>query len=193
MLAIIIFAFSIMYSPGPANMLALFAGINHQGWRALLYCVGVGCAMFILFLVFGYLGSNLIPSHYQRLIAVLGGFYIAYLAIKVLLASRAEQKSPAGATQLTFKTGLILQLCNPKSLVAIIPITTVQFANADITGSAILAWSLLLSIMSCGAPSLYLFAGSRLKKAALNPFVMAWLNRIMGALLLYVAYGFIFH
>ncbi|MBJ7554570.1 LysE family translocator [Marinomonas spartinae] len=191
MLAIIIYAFGVMYSPGPANMLALFAGINGQGWRAFLYCVGVGLAMLILFLLIGYLGSEIIPKEYQSVIAVVGGMYIAYLGVKILKASFQKVSSTAKETSVSFKTGLVLQLCNPKSLVAIVPIVTVQFPRVHIEGGQIALWSVGLSIMACGAPSVYLLAGARLKKAAMNPKVMAWINRVMACLLFYVAYRFI--
>ncbi|WP_417579989.1 LysE family translocator [Nitrincola sp.] len=192
MLEIIIYAFGIMYSPGPANMLALFAGVSGQGWRAFLYCVGVGLAMLILFLLIGYLGSEIIPIKYQSLIAILGGMYITYLGVKILLSSFQQQTSHAKYASVNFKTGLILQLCNPKALVAIVPIVTVQFPRSQIEGGQIALWSLVLSIMACGAPSVYLLAGARLKKAAMNPKVMAWVNRVMALLLFYVAYRFIF-
>jgi threonine/homoserine/homoserine lactone efflux protein len=192
MLEILIYAFGVMYSPGPANMLALFAGINGQGWRAFLYCVGVGAAMLILFLLIGYLGGEIIPQDYQSFIAVLGGLYIAYLGVKILRASFQQSTLKAKDTEVSFKTGLILQLCNPKALVAIVPIVTVQFPRAQIEGGHIALWSLGLAAMACGAPSVYLLAGSRLKKAAMNPIIMAWVNRIMALLLFYVAYRFIF-
>jgi threonine/homoserine/homoserine lactone efflux protein len=192
MLEIIIYAFGVMYSPGPANMLALFAGVNGQGWRAFLYCVGVGVAMLILFLLMGYLGGGIIPTKYQSIIGVLGGIYIAYLGIKIMQASFQTKAAKKKEADVSFKTGLILQLCNPKALVAIVPIVTVQFPRAQIEGGQIALWALILSTMACGAPSTYLFAGARLKKAALSPVIMAWTNRCMAVLLFFVAYSFIF-
>lgn len=193
MLAIIIYAFGVMYSPGPANMLALLAGVNGQGWRAFLYCVGVGLAMLILFLLIGYLGGDIIPLEYQSIIAILGGVYIAYLGVKILQASFQQSALKAKNTAVSFKIGLILQLCNPKALVAIVPIVTVQFPRAQIEGGQIALWSLGLAVMACGAPSTYFLAGSRLKKAAMNPNIMAWVNRVMALLLFYVAYRFVFY
>jgi threonine/homoserine/homoserine lactone efflux protein len=192
MLEILVYAFGVMYSPGPANMLALFAGVNGQGWRAFLYCVGVGVAMFILFLLIGYLGGGIIPQQYQSVVGILGGIYIAYLGVKIMKASFQQTEIKASASTISFKTGLILQLCNPKSLVAIVPIVTVQFPRFHIEGVQIALWSLVLAIMACGSPSVYLFAGARLKKAAVNPTVMAWVNRIMALLLFFVAYRFVF-
>ncbi|MFM2486154.1 LysE family translocator [Celerinatantimonas yamalensis] len=192
MLAILIYALGVMYSPGPANMLALFAGVNGQGWRAFTYCVGVGLAMLISFLLIGYLGSELIPIKYQSVIAIIGGCYIAYLGVKILKASFQQKAPRLKATTVSFRTGLILQLCNPKAFVVIIPIVSVQFPRMHIEGGLIAIWSFALSIMACGAPCLYLLAGARLKKAAMNPHIMAWVNRIMALLLFYVAYRFIF-
>lgn len=192
MFEIIIYAFGVMYSPGPANMLALFAGVNGQGWNAFLYCVGVGVAMLILFLLIGYLGGGIVPQEYQSVIGILGGIYIAYLGVKIMNASFQTNTAQSDASAVRFKTGLILQLCNPKSLVAIVPIVTVQFPRFHIEGAQIALWSLVLATMACGAPSVYLFAGARLKKAAMNPTVMAWVNRIMALLLFYVAYRFVF-
>jgi threonine/homoserine/homoserine lactone efflux protein len=186
MLEIFIYAFGVMYSPGPANMLALLAGVNGQGWRAFLYCTGVGVAMLI-----GYVGGDIIPEEYQSAIALIGGLYIAYLGVKIFQASFQQTSIHAQNTTVSFRTGLILQLCNPKSLVAIVPIVTVQFPRIPVEGAQIAVWSLVLSMMACGAPSVYLIAGSCLKKAAMNPKVMAWVNRVMALLLFYVAYRFI--
>ncbi|AEF56222.1 LysE family translocator [Marinomonas posidonica] len=192
MLEIIVYAFGVMYSPGPANTLALLAGVNGQGWRAFGYCIGVGLAMLILFLLLGYLGGEIIPEGYQSIIATLGGLYIAYLGVKIMQASFHSKTTVTEASMIDFKTGLILQLCNPKALVAIVPIVTVQYPRYEISGMDIAIWSLILAAMACGAPSVYLFAGSQLKSVAMNSKVMAWVNRLMSLLLFYVAYRFVF-
>ncbi|MCV6591001.1 MAG: hypothetical protein OIF57_18565 [Marinobacterium sp.] len=60
MVEILLYAFGIMYTPGPVNLLSLNGGINGhavQGWR---FCIGVGCAMWLLFLLFGYTGAWLV-------------------------------------------------------------------------------------------------------------------------------------
>lgn len=192
MLEIILYAFGIMYSPGPANTIALLAGVNGQGWRVLFYCLGVGVAMLIWFLVIGYLGSEVIPAGYQSVISILGGVYIAYLAWEIMRSSFQKANSTE-STEVSFKTGLILQLCNPKSMVAIVPIVSIQFPRMQIEGGQIALWSIGLSLMAFGAPSTYLLVGSCFKNTAKNPIVMSWLNRIMGMLLFFVAYRFVFN
>lgn len=191
MLEIIVFAFTIMYTPGPVNFIALFAGVNNQGWQAFRFCLGVSSAMFLLFLILGYLGSELVTPTIQKMIAVSGGLYIGYLALKILYASRHFSLKTQEATLLDFKMGFVLQACNPKGLVVIVPITTVLFPQAGITGNAIPIWSMILAGMACGAPSLYLLIGSKMKRVATDPKRMNWLNRLMALLLLVVAVDFI--
>ena len=111
--------------------------MNNQGKQALLFCVGVGFAMLILFLLVGYLGSNIIPPSYQAGIAILGALYISYLGFKIMKSSFASQSLQTNNTQLFFKTGFVLQICNPKALVAIIPIVSIQFPRAAIEGNQI--------------------------------------------------------
>lgn len=193
MLEILAYAIGIMYTPGPCNLLSLNAGLNRQTATGIRFCFGVACAMLFLFLLIGYTGSWLIDSSYQVWISGIGSFYIAYLALSIMIsafksgvtvASQQEQKI---AKPLDFKTGLFMQLLNPKSFVAIIPIVTVQFPAAQISGSLIFVWALLLSILAFGAPGSYLYMGARLSKWILNPYYFRGLSLVMALLLLYVS------
>lgn len=193
MLEILAYAFGIMYTPGPANLLSLNAGLNGHINSAIRFCLGVGCAMLLLFLMFGYVGAWLINPNYQLLIGGIGSLYIAYLGIKIAWGSikpasveKAEQ-TEVEASKLSFKSGLLMQLLNPKSFIVIFPIVTVQFPAAQISGSAIIVWSLLLSSMAFGAPSSYLVMGARLGKLIRDPHYFRLLNLSMALLLLYVA------
>ena len=76
MLEIFIYAFSIIYTPGPVNLLSLNAGLKGHAMASARFCVGVGCAMLLLFLAFGYTGVWLIEPSYpvceSCLVAMLG-------------------------------------------------------------------------------------------------------------------------
>lgn len=191
MLEIFLFALAVMYSPGPVNMLSLFAGVSDYGWRALRFCAGVGMAMCLLFLVTGYVGSSIMNDTLQGLAAFIGGSYILYLAVKILQSSFHPQKTNARQQNLTFMSGFLMQLTNPKAMVAVLPIVTVQFPNAHIEGLMILIMSVLLGAMAGGAPASYFAAGNQLKQAVLNPTIMSWMQRIMGVMLLGLAVEFI--
>jgi len=193
MVEILLLAFSIMYTPGPVNLLALNTGLNGQVSRSVGFCIGVGCAMGILFMLFGYTGAWLVSPGWQMPLSLLGASYMLWLAWK--LASAAWRSGSqvdaddAGKTGLTmrFRSGLMVQLLNPKAPLAVLPIATVLFPAAQIEGSAILIWSLLLGTMAGGAPGSYMLAGARLGSFVRNPQIFRWVNTLMALLLIYVA------
>lgn len=190
MVEILVYAFGIMYTPGPANLLSLNAGLNGQVSTTLHFCIGVTCAMLLLFLLFGYTGAWLVTPHYQLLISSAGCLYIAYLAYKVARTSIQlgdTKQTEQTESKLNFRSGLIMQLLNPKSFIAILPIVTVQFPAAEITGVSIFLWSLLLASLAFGAPSSYLLMGARLGRLISRPAYFRAFNLIMSLLLFYVA------
>jgi threonine/homoserine/homoserine lactone efflux protein len=182
-----------MYTPGPANLLSLNAGLKGQMSCALRFCLGVSCAMLLLFLLFSFSGSWVVGSKYQVYISAAGSLYIAYLAIKIASSRMApvvvdeDETAPVEDGKLGFKSGLVLQVLNPKSFVAILPIVTVQFPAAHIYGGSIIVWSLLLSIFAFGAPACYLAIGARLGNLLHHPRYLMGFNLCMALLLLYVA------
>lgn len=191
MVEILMYAFGIMYTPGPVNLLSLNAGLNGQARQTLPFCIGVGLAMFLLFLLFGYSGA-LLPSELQAVIGLIGGAYILWLAFKIGQAALQPATPVAtGETQeekgtLSFRSGLVMQLCNPKAPVAILPIVTVQFPAAGISGASIALWSVLLGSLALGAPGSYLLLGSRLGRMIQAPGFFRLLNLFMALLLAYV-------
>jgi len=193
MVEILLYAFGIMYTPGPVNLLSLNGGLNgltSQGWR---FCAGVGCAMFLLFVVFGYTGAWLASPSWQLPLSLAGCSWITWLAFKVgrsgwrSASIEAESTVQPVAYLPDFKGGFLMQLLNPKAPLAILPIATVQFPAAGIESTAILGWSLVLGLMAGGAPTSYLLLGARLGHLIQNPLVFRYLNLLMALLLLYVA------
>lgn len=54
-------------------------------------------------------------------------------------------------------------------------------------GTGILVWSLVLTVLAIGAPGSYAVVGHLLGKRIEKPFSLTWFNRVMAALLFYVA------
>lgn len=198
MAEIFIYAIGIMYTPGPCNLLSLNAGLSGQVKSTLHFSLGMSCAMLLLFLLFGYTGTWLISPDYQILISAMGCLYIAYLAIKLIRGSVATTGKSSDNSQPTkdaepaqsninFKTGWIMQLLNPKALVAILPIVTVYFPAAEVTGRDIFIWSVLLSTLTFGAPCAYMLMGAKLGRLISKPAYFKVLNIGMSLLLFYVA------
>tara|TARA_Y100000310_G_scaffold5177_1_gene6066 strand:- start:2 stop:604 length:603 start_codon:yes stop_codon:yes gene_type:complete len=180
------YAIGIMYTPGPINLLGLSSGLNKQTRSHLGFFIGVGSAMFILFVLLGYLGLQVINPQFLPYVSLIGCGYILYIAWKVAKAKVQVNDASADAS-LSFFDGLFMQLLNPKALVATLPIATIQFPSADITGAAIVFWSFILAILAFGAPTSYSLAGLVLGKQVSRPGVFYVFNKLMAILLVYVA------
>ncbi|MCO7205367.1 MULTISPECIES: LysE family translocator [Pseudoalteromonas] len=180
------YAIGIMYTPGPINLLGLSSGLNKQTRSHLGFFIGVGSAMFILFVLLSYLGLQVINPQFLPYVSLIGCGYILYIAWKVAKAKVQVSDTSADAS-LSFFDGLFMQLLNPKALVATLPIATIQFPSADITGAAIVFWSLILTILAFGAPTSYSLAGLMLGKQVSRPGVFNVFNKLMAILLVYVA------
>lgn len=180
------YAIGIMYTPGPINLLGLSSGLNKQTRSHVGFFIGVGSAMFILFVLLGYLGLQVINPQFLPYVSLIGCGYILYIAWKVAKAKVQVSDTSADAS-LSFFDGLFMQLLNPKALVATLPIATIQFPSADITGAAIVFWSFILAILAFGAPTSYSLAGLVLGKQVSRPSVFNVFNKLMAVLLVYVA------
>ena len=180
------YAIGIMYTPGPINLLGLSSGLNKQTRSHLGFFIGVGSAMFILIVLLGYLGLQVINPQFLPYVSLIGCGYILYIAWKVAKAKVQVDDASADAS-LSFFDGLFMQLLNPKALVATLPIATIQFPSADITCSAIVFWSIILAILAFGAPTSYSLAGLMLGRQVSRPGVFNVFNKLMAILLVYVA------
>lgn len=118
-----------------------------------------------------------------------GCSYIFYIACKVFRANVNVSTEDKQENVLSFKDGLFIQLLNPKALLATLPISTIQFPAAGITGSTILFFSVILSIMAFGAPASYSLIGVVMGKRIENLVYFRLFNMLMSALLVYVAFS----
>lgn len=185
MVEILAYAFGIMYTPGPVNLLSLNRGLNGQ--YRFNFCIGVGCAMLLLFVLFGYSGTLLFSDQYRILLSAAGCLYIFYLGYKIARANVTVSEPSQTDETLSFRSGFLMQLLNPKAPVAILPITTVQFPAAGISGSMMIIWSVILATMAFGAPSAYMLMGKHLSQFISRPQYFRLLNSAMALLLFYVA------
>lgn len=181
---IFLYAFSVMYSPGPVNVMGLNAGLTGQFRRTVGFFIGVGCAMFALFLVFGYTGEALISRSVLPYLALIGGLYTLYLAYKVftskvVLPGKTEETQQADKP-LTFWNGFLIQALNPKGMMVVLPITTVMFPAAHVTGISIVVVSTMIALGGAGAPGIYSLLGAVLGKRITKESYFNFFNRLMG-------------
>jgi threonine/homoserine/homoserine lactone efflux protein len=189
---IFLYAFSVMYSPGPVNFMGLNAGLTGKFRRSTGFFIGVGCAMLLLFVLFGYTGEAVISQAALPYISLLGGVYTLYLAYQVFNARTVVDEDAAPAKTLTFWNGLVIQLLNPKGIMAVLPITSVMLPAAHITGVSIAVVSVLLAFGAFGAPWVYALLGAMLGRRINGASAFTLFNRCMGVALAVCAY-FMFH
>lgn len=187
MLAIIAYALGVMYTPGPVNLLGLNVGINGQGKTSLGFCLGVGLAMLLYLLVLGWAGAAWISQDSLVLLSALGCAYILYLAYKVARANATLDTHAPAPRMLSFRDGLMMQLLNPKAMVATLPIATLQFPAEGIQGMSLFIWALGLAALAAGAPGSYVVIGSLLGQRVRQPMFIKGFNWIMAGLLVAVS------
>ena len=183
MLAIIAYALGVMYTPGPVNLLGLNAGLNGQARTSLGFYLGVGLAMLILFVAFGWAGAAWVRGDMLAVVGALGCGYIFYLAVKIARSSIDLGAVRQAPRVLRFRDGLIMQLCNPKGMIATLPIATIQFPAVGIHGISLMLWSLGLAVLAVGAPGSYAMVGAVLGKQVENPKILKSFSLAMSALL----------
>ncbi|MHB0775630.1 LysE family translocator [Halomonas sp. WWR20] len=187
MLAIVAYALGVMYTPGPVNLLGLNAGLHGQARASLGFYLGVGMALLILFLLFGWAGAAWVRGDMLAVVGALGCGYIFYLAIKIARSSIDLGAVRQAPRVMRFRDGLIMQLCNPKGVVATLPIATIQFPAVGIHGVSLVLWSLGLAVLAVGAPGSYALVGALLGKRIENPRILKGFSLAMAALLVGVA------
>ncbi len=187
MLAIVAYALGVMYTPGPVNLLGLNVGISGQAKKSFGFCLGVGSAMLVYLLVLGWAGAAWIGGQARVALSALGSSYILYLAFTIARASATLETKAQAPRLLSFRDGLVMQLLNPKAMVATLPIATLQFPAAGIQGVSLLVWALALSLMAAGAPGSYVLMGSLVGQRIQNPRIVKGFNGVMAGLLAAVA------
>jgi len=191
---IMLYAFTVMYTPGPVNLLSLNAGLTAPLRETWGFFAGVALAIFCWFAVIGFAGQMLIVQGLIPYIALAGSAYILYLAFKVFRSApdTSDSENQAGASRLSFGNGFLMQLLNPKNSLVVIPITTVMFPARDITAIALIGCSTLIALGGGGAPALYFGLGKLVGKRVNHPRYFRACNRIMACLLVIVAVMMLF-
>ncbi|EOW1328005.1 LysE family translocator [Klebsiella aerogenes] len=187
---IFLYTLGVMYSPGPVNFMGMNAGLTGQFKRTFGFFIGVGCAMFTLFIILGYAGEAVISHKYLPYISLVGSIYTFYLAFKMLTSNiqiNSDSQEPDTSKTLTFWNGFLIQALNPKGMLVVLPVTTVMYPAAHITGSMIFLVSILISFGGAGAPGLYSFFGAAIGKKIKNDSWLNLINKTMGIMLAIVA------
>lgn len=186
MFKILIYSISILFTPGPVNVVAFNLGLSGKTLKSKGYLLGVSSGMFILLTIYGYASVSAIPISFLKYISLIGSMYIAYLGVKTILSSSIITETNI-TNPLTFKNGILTQLLNPKATLATLPIATISFPENHITGILILVGALLFGILDFVAASTYVLLGHFSYTLIKNKKLLMYMNIILGLILIYVA------
>jgi len=181
--ALILFAFSSAFTPGPNNIMMMASGLNF-GVRASLphwfgIIIGVPTMFFAVGFGLGYLFETYPLLH--QLIKIVGIAYLLYLAW--LVANAAPAVASDRTKPLSFTQAALFQCINPKSWVIFSSaIATFTTGSADIY-QQILVIGLVFFLFTIPSTGSWLLFGSLLQRIINNPRHQKIFNVTMALLL----------
>lgn len=114
-LSFFIYCVIVTFTPGPTNVVILSTVHNLGVKKAMEYTYGATIAFGILLSISAALNMALVTVLPAILPAmqIIGGLYIAYLAVQIFRIKPSKQLSNRSATS-TFMSGFLMQFINPK-------------------------------------------------------------------------------
>lgn len=181
LLSMAAFALAASLTPGPVNIVAMNAGLNH-GFRSSLRHVTGASLGFTLLLVLIGLGLQSLFEKVALAGVVLrwaGVAFLLYMAV-MLAMSKADDAHAVPIAAPSFWQGALMQWLNPKAWVA--SAAAVSAYTQEVIGLAVLA--VIFLILCQASVSLWAAMGSWLGARLSRPHHLQWLNRAMAALLM---------
>lgn len=181
MLQMIIYSITIFYTPGPVSITAANIGLTHSFKKGISFYAGVSVAIFTLYMLLGYFGNYVLGSFDLWPIHLCGGVYMLYLAYKIFFSDFDFNK--AKQSTIGFREGFIMQIFNPKAMIAVIPVITIYFPQLHIEGLKVFYMALFFMVLVFGSPALYGILGQFFSQVFQNKKVIRFFNKTMAFVL----------
>ena len=182
LLLLIGISFSMGFTPGPNNAVASYSAFNFGIRKTLpiIFGVGFGYTVLVILLIFALISVFQKYPYLQKIIRVLGSFFLIYLAYKISF-SKGKSKSTT-ENPVKFYETFFFQFINPKGVMAAITLISKfviqeDYINSSITVIIVCAVTAFLSISS------WAFLGKFLRKFATNNEFIKRFNYAMSILL----------
>src|SRR6059058_3986021 len=185
LLAFVMFATVMFFTPGPNNIMLLSSGLIYGFRPTLPHIAGItiGFAFMIGAVGLG-LGTIFIAYPVLQTILKYGGVaYLVYLAIAIAMSEPVAPDQDARGRPMTFWGAAMFQWINAKGWVMVIGTITAYAAIATYPWNIAIqvSLSLLLGSISCIAWALF---GSALRPILTSPLMVRAFNIVMAILLL---------
>ncbi|MGG1661541.1 LysE family translocator [Brevibacillus sp. NRS-1366] len=174
------------FTPGPNNMMSMAYSAKYGYKKSLKFILGVTVGTTIIVLLSSYF-NLLLYSFIPKIktgMSILGGLYMLYLAIKIML-NKPSGKDSNQKEMNSFFTGMILQFVNPKTILyGITTISTFVIPFYD-SNASLLFFSIFLGFIGFLSTSSWAVFGA-LFQTFLAKYETAF-HVVMGLLLMYSA------
>lgn len=185
LIAFLMFAFVMFFTPGPNNVMLLSSGLTYGFRRTLPHMAGITIGFAFMVGAVG-LGLGTIFIAYPALQAILkyaGAAYLIYLAVAIAISGKAPSGAGRRRGPMTFWGAAMFQWVNAKGWVMVIGTITAYAAIASFPWNIVIqtAISLVMGTLSTVAWALF---GSALRPLLRSPRMVRAFNILMAVLLL---------
>jgi len=185
LLAMSLFAITMSVSPGPVNLVTFSSGLNF-GFRASLPFVAGAALGFTLLLVVVGLGLGELVASSPAMLETMtwaGTAFICYMGYRIATAHPELPEAPQRRPH--FFQGAALQWLNPKAWIA--SLSGISAFEATL-GNGLVGFASLYLVLCFCSIAVWAFAGARVSHLLQDAKVLQWCNRLLGALLICVAF-----
>jgi threonine/homoserine/homoserine lactone efflux protein len=185
LIAFIIFAAVMFFTPGPNNIMVLSSGLTYGFRPTLPHIAGITIGFAFMVGAVG-LGFGTIFIAYpilQTILKYAGAAYLIYLAAAIATSEPVTPGQDNGRGPMTFWGAVLFQWVNVKGWVMVIGTITAYAGVASFPWNIVIqvVLSLLLGVMST---SIWTLSGSSLRALMTSPKAVRAFNIVMAVLLL---------
>jgi threonine/homoserine/homoserine lactone efflux protein len=185
LLAFVVFAAVMYFTPGPNNVMLLSSGLTYGFRRTLPHITGIVIGMAFMIAAVGVgLGTIFIAYPVlQTILKYAGAAYLIYLAVMIAMSGPAKPGQDNARGPMTFWGAAMFQWINVKGWVMVIGTITAYAAIA------VFPWNIVIQtviVLVVGVPATVAWAlfGSALRPVLASPTAVRAFNIVMAILLL---------
>ncbi len=184
LLAFVVFAAVMFFTPGPNNIMVLSSGLTYGFRRTMPHILGItfGFAFMVGAVGFGFGAVFLAFPVLQTILKYAGASYLVYLAAAIAM-SGPPKPGDTGRGPMTFFGAAMFQWVNVKGWVMVIGTITAYAAIAAFPWNIAIQTALSLG-MGIVSTSIWTLFGSALRPVLTSPIAVRAFNIVMAILLL---------
>ena len=185
LIAFVVFAAVMFFTPGPNNVMLLSSGLTHGFRRTLPHMAGITFGFAFMVAAVG-LGLGTVFIAYpvlQTILKYAGVAYLVYLAVHIAMSEPPSAEQDNSRRPMTFWGAAMFQWVNAKGWVMVIGTITAYAAIAGFPWNIAIqvVICLILGVLSC---SLWALFGTALRPILTAPRAIRVFNIVMAILLL---------